>query len=94
MNDFRLSVPDDFVEAIATAVAAKLADRLPDTNGRTASPWLTATEAADYLRCSASRVRKLTMLGDLPAHHDGGRVLYRREDLDDFVAHGGASTGR
>ena len=30
------------------------------------SPWMTAAEAAEYLRCPVSRVRKLTMTGELP----------------------------
>jgi excisionase family DNA binding protein len=57
---------------------------------RVASPWLTAEEAADYLRCPLSRIRKLTMTGDLACERDGRRVLYRREDLDTFVRSGGA----
>jgi excisionase family DNA binding protein len=75
-------------------LAELVAERLGGTMRAGPSPWMTANEAAEYLRCSASRVRKLTMLGDLPTHRDGGRVLYRRDDLDAFVAHGGASTGR
>jgi excisionase family DNA binding protein len=57
---------------------------------RRASPWLTAQEAADYLRCPLSRVRKLTMTGGLPHGKDGRRVLYNRWDLDRFVRKGGA----
>lgn len=54
------------------------------------SPWLSATEAALYLACPESRIRKLTMTGELPCHRDGRRVLYRREELDEFVRAGGA----
>ena len=53
-------------------------------------PWLTAPEAAAYLRCPLSRVRKLTMTGELPCEHDGRRVLYHRDELDQFVRSGGA----
>lgn len=59
---------------------------------RVQSPWLSATEAADYLRCPLSRVRKLTSTGELPHEHDGRRVLYRRDELDRFVCSGGAVT--
>lgn len=85
MNDFRLSVPDDFVDAIATAVAAKL-----DGNAADASPWMNAKGAADYLACSVSRIRTLTMTGDLPVHRDGSRPLYHRDELDAYVRNGGA----
>ena len=56
------------------------------------SPWLTAAEAARYLACPLSRVRKLTSLGSLPSYRDGGRVLYHRDDLDAYVRSGGATT--
>lgn len=56
------------------------------------SPWMTAKEAAEYLRCPLSRVRKLTMTGDLPVYRDGRRVLYRREELCAYVVAGGAKS--
>lgn len=56
-----------------------------------ASPWLSATEAAEYLRCALSRVRKLTSTGDLPCERDGRRVLYHRDQLDEYIRAGGAS---
>jgi excisionase family DNA binding protein len=54
------------------------------------SPWLSAPEAAEYLGCPLSRIRKLTMTGELPCHRDGRRVLYRRDELDAYVHSGGA----
>jgi excisionase family DNA binding protein len=83
-------VPDlRFSEAELDALADVLADRVRARLGAT-SPWLKAPEAAAYLACPESRIRKLTMTGELPAHRDGRRVLYRREDLDAFVRNGGA----
>lgn len=86
MSDFSRLHPDD-IEAIAGRVLASI-------EGLTVmdSPWLTAEEAADYLRCPVSRVRKLTMTGELPCEHDGRRVLYRRDRLDEFVHNGGAKS--
>jgi len=59
---------------------------------RVRSPWLSAEQAAAYLQCPLSRVRKLTMTGDLPHEHDGRRVLYHRDELDKYVRAGGAIT--
>ena len=88
-----ICVLDEHGELVAeTAVPADADGRLNGGNGP--APWMTAEEAADYLRCSISRLRKLTMLKLVPAHRDGGRVLYQREDLNAFIAGGGASTGR
>jgi excisionase family DNA binding protein len=91
MSEMRISFPEEVVESIAERVAARVLATMASSSS---SPWMTADEAAKYLRCSESRVRKLTSLGDLPRHRDGGRVLYRRDELDAFVARGGASTGR
>lgn len=91
-DDFHLTLSDAALDTLAERVASRVAQRL---NGGTGpAPWMTAEEAADYLRCSISRLRKLTMRKLVPAHRDGGRVLYRREDLNAFIAGGGASTGR
>lgn len=59
---------------------------------RIQTPWLTAAEAAQYLRCSLSRVRKLTMTREIPHEKDGSRVVYHREALDGFIRAGGART--
>jgi excisionase family DNA binding protein len=71
---------------LAEQIAARLAPMLSG-----ASPWLTAAEAAVYLRCPLSRVRKLTMTRELPCCRDGRRVLYYRDELDKFIRSGGAS---
>jgi excisionase family DNA binding protein len=59
---------------------------------RASSPWMNAEQAAAYMCCPLSRVRKLTMTDDLPHEHDGRRVLYHRDRLDDFIRQGGAKT--
>jgi excisionase family DNA binding protein len=89
MSELELS--DDLVNAIASAVAAKLAGAV---SGSSFSRWMTDAEAADYLRCSTARVRRLTRSGELPSHRDGMRVLYRQDELDRFVVNGGESRGR
>jgi excisionase family DNA binding protein len=76
-------------EAELAALADLVAERLGSRLGAV-TPWLRAPEAAAYLACPESRIRKLTMTGELPAHRDGRRVLYRREDLDAFIRNGGA----
>ena len=56
----------------------------------TNSPWLCAGGAADYIVKPLSRVRKLTMMSELPVHRDGRRVVYHRDELDDYLRSGGA----
>jgi excisionase family DNA binding protein len=82
-----INLDDQALDALADALAERVAVRLGS-----GSPWLTAAETAEYLRCPVSRVRKLTSTAEIPCHRDGRRVLYRREDLDQFVRSGGAAS--
>ena len=90
----RVEFDDRVLDTLAERLADRLAARLAPPGAPATTPWMSAQAAADYIGCSLSRVRKLTMLGDLPTHRDGGRVLYRRDDLDAYIRSGGASTGR
>jgi excisionase family DNA binding protein len=90
MTSVEIRLDDRDIDRLADLLAERVAERIVAQR----SPWLDAHEAADYLRCSLSRVRKLTMLAEVPSHRDGGRVLYRRDELDQYVAAGGASSGR
>jgi excisionase family DNA binding protein len=79
------------IDSLTSDDLAALAGRLGPHLGASL-PWLDAEEAAEYIRCPVSRIRKLTMTSDLPCHRDGRRVLYRRDELDGYVRAGGART--
>lgn len=54
--------------------------------------FLLKSEAANYLRISASTFRRMELAGQLPPPVNvGPRVLYRRIDLDNFLAPDSAS---
>jgi excisionase family DNA binding protein len=83
------------LDLLADAVADRLGPRLDSTVAQdaapaVATPWLTQKMAAVYLGCSVSRIKTLTVTGDLPFHRDGARPLYHRDELDTFVRKGGA----
>ncbi len=69
------------------AIARRVLELLPNP-----SPWLNAEQAAAYIAAPLSRIRKVTMTGELRSYADGRRRLYRRDDLDAFIRSGGAST--
>jgi excisionase family DNA binding protein len=50
-------------------------------------PYMTADEAADYLRCSRKRVYDLAGAGRLRRHGDGRRLLLKRAEVE-ALAHG------
>jgi hypothetical protein len=74
--DLSISLPPDLIDVIAALVKEKLA---ADIVG---SPWLTRSQAADYLGVPVSRLEKDRTV---PAHRWDGRVLYHRQELDDFL---------
>jgi len=74
---------DELVERVAARVAELLAGQLPAPAA--GSPWLTVAEAAEYLRCKPKRVYDLASQHRLPAHRDGSRLLFRRDELDAYV---------
>ena len=83
----KIELPDSLLERLAELIAARVNVKTVDRG----SPWMTTRQAADYLGCSTSRIRTLTLTGELPHHRDGRRALYHRDELDAFVRAGGAS---
>jgi excisionase family DNA binding protein len=49
------------------------------------SPWLSAPEAATYLRFPLKRVYNLTAASAIPHHRQGGRIVFHRAELDDWL---------
>jgi excisionase family DNA binding protein len=78
-NTTAIPIPPEVIEAIATRAAEIVLDKL----GGGPSPWMTRREAAAYLHLPLSRLEKSR---DIPAHRDGGRLLYHREELDSYFA--------
>lgn len=86
MASVGIDFSEDFVGALADALAPLIAERLQPRQ----TEWLTARQAAEHLNAPLSRVRKLTSTGALPVHREGGRVLFLRSELDEFIRNGGA----
>jgi len=49
------------------------------------SPYLTLTEAAQYVRKHPITVRRWVLSGQLVAGHAGRDLRFRKEDLDRFM---------
>ena len=78
MSDLTLSLPEAAVEAIAERAAEIVLAKL----GNRDSPWLTRRQAANYLGVPVSRLEKDKRV---PCRRWEGRVLYHRDELDEFV---------
>jgi excisionase family DNA binding protein len=58
------------------------------------TPWLTISEAAEYVRASVPTLRREVARGALRAYRIGGRLAlrFRAEDLDDWLRRGATVT--
>jgi len=50
--------------------------------------YLTANEASELLRMSLSKLYKMTMNKTIPHYKCGGKVLFKTQELIDFVEKG------
>jgi excisionase family DNA binding protein len=66
------------LEQVATIVL----DRLGAERRISPSPWLTAAEAADYIRSGVQRIYDLRSSGRLTRYRDGSRAMVSRDELD------------
>jgi excisionase family DNA binding protein len=79
----RLEVPPETFEALAQRAAEIVAEReVPE-------PWIGVDEATGHLACAKSRIYALVSAGRIPHVKDGSRLLFRRSDLDRWLAEGG-----
>lgn len=83
--DVAVALPPAFVEAVAARVAEILAER----QGSAPEAWIGVEEAAAHLACGRSRVYALVSAGRIPFAKDGSRLLFRRSELDAWLAAGG-----
>jgi excisionase family DNA binding protein len=79
-----IPVPHEVLDAIAQRVAEIVVERLGEdlrpVNGR----WMRTREAAEYLGLSRSAL--YSRIGDVPHHKVDRLLLFKREDLDEWLA--------
>jgi excisionase family DNA binding protein len=61
----------------------------PPTSDAPPSPWMTTDQAATHLALSPDALRARARRRTIPAHRDGDRWLYHREEVDAFIRDGG-----
>jgi excisionase family DNA binding protein len=78
---------DSIIDALASAVAAKLRDTLRDSSGSTsvAPRLLTVDQAAVYLGRSKEAVQHMVAARKLPVVRDGRRVFLDVRELDKWI---------
>ena len=83
---------DQLLELLLDALADRIADRLqqrhhvPDAGETANSPWMSVDSAAAYLDWPRQRLYKLTAQGAVPHYKQDGRLLFHRQELDQWLA--------
>jgi len=81
--------PEALVDSIAERAAEIALERLRgEVLNETASPYLSVTEAAKYLRAKPQRIYDLLSARRLTRFKDGSRVLVLRVEVDAYLADG------
>lgn len=80
-----VELSDEQVEQIAERAAQLVIEHQPEQDS-----WLDVAAAAERLRCPKSRIYALVSAKRIPHHRDGSRLLFKREELDEWVKRGGA----
>lgn len=72
----------EFFDGLVDEIVERIAERLPSEQE---PRWLTSAEAADHLRMSLDGLHRLTGAGAVPHVKQGNRLLFDREELDEWL---------
>jgi excisionase family DNA binding protein len=79
-----LPIPHEFLDVVVDKVVSRLiADGL--VHAPTRSPYLTASEAAEVLRCDRRRIYRMVSDGRIAGVKDGSRVLVDRASIEAYL---------
>ena len=84
-----VAIPPELLEAIALRVA-DLVTAQP-SHPSEEQPWIGVAQAAEHLACKPHRIYDLVRRQRVAFRRDGTRLLFRRSDLDRYLA---VSAGR
>lgn len=74
-----ISTPERTLDLLADRIAERV------TGAGASSPWLTTRQAAERLRLSVDAVHRLTGADAIPHRKQGGRCLFHRAELDEWL---------
>jgi excisionase family DNA binding protein len=83
-GDLRLTLPNDVLEQLAQRAAEIVAEG-------TRREYLDTRAAATYLHCAPNRLHKLAAQRRIPFRREGDRLLFVRQELDEWLDRGDAA---
>lgn len=86
-NTIFATVPlDEFKQFIKACVREAMGDQRSDAQKRgNKEEVLEIQEAADYLRCSTSKLYGMTSRREIPFSKPAKKVLFKKSDLDKYI---------
>jgi excisionase family DNA binding protein len=72
-------------DGLLERIAQRAAQILTEHETHSSSSWVSTRAAAEHLCCPLGRIYDLVQLGKLNPQRDGRRLLFRRQDLDDYL---------
>jgi excisionase family DNA binding protein len=89
------------IEALLERLVERVARRIHELNvehhaveHESGSPWMGIAAAAEYLDWPRQRLYKLTASGEIPHFKHEGRLLFRSDELDRWLAGFRQGTGQ
>ena len=76
---------DELTERFVAKLVSRLAAEREPGDPRPHSPWMAIETAAAYLDWPKQRLYKLSASGVIPHYKQEGRLLFRRDELDDWL---------
>ena len=77
--------PDELREAIVSGVRAEVDKLKADFQPKQPTEFMTRNEVRDFLNVDLSTVHNLTKRGKLKAYGLGGRVYYKRAEVEEAI---------
>ena len=80
------------VDELLNDLAARIAAQIPAPAANPEpSPWLDADGAAARIGCGKRRIYDLAGANRIPVHREGARLLFHRDELDEWISSGRAA---
>jgi excisionase family DNA binding protein len=89
MIDVQTAALDSLIDALLEHMVRRMVQLQLELGPRVetagSSPWMGIEKAAAYLDLPKQRLYKLTASGEIPHFKQGGRLLFHRGDLTDWL---------
>jgi excisionase family DNA binding protein len=86
-----LELQDDALRELDERTRTIVREELERLTAERGEPYMDVASVARYLSCQPQRIYELTHAKRLPFYKDGKRLLFRRAELDAYLAGDGAA---